>query len=168
MQKKFKARPGSTFGDEKAQQYGEFLWELKEENGELLRPAFVVEKAKPKNSPIHDFFEWDDRIAGQKHREWQARYLLGSIEVIEVVNNEDHAVKAFHNITVAAKEDDGGKERGYVTLQDIKENQDYLDIVLENAKNEMIAWEKRYSQYEKLRKFRPIKPVFDAIKRINA
>lgn len=155
-----------TLSDERAQRYGEFIWELKEENGDVLRPSFVVEKAKPKSSPIHDFFEWDDNIAGQKYREWQARYLLGEIELVTVIDDKEERIRAFHNIIVENQETNE-KIRGYVTLDEIRENQNYLDIVLENAKREIVGWERRYSQYKKLRKFRPLAPVFRAAANLN-
>jgi hypothetical protein len=98
MSKKiFKA---ASLSDERAQKYGEFLWKLKEDNGEVLKPSFVVKKAKPKSSPIHDFFEWDDKVASLKYREWQARYLLGEIEVVEIIDDKEEKIRAFHNLTI--------------------------------------------------------------------
>jgi hypothetical protein len=76
----FKAGKGSSFDDEKAQVYGEFLWKMREENGDVLTPHQIVDKAKPKNSPIHEYFEWDDGIASEKYRIWQARYLIGLVK----------------------------------------------------------------------------------------
>ena len=127
----FKAGKGSTFNDERAQIYGEYLWKIREENGDFLTPEMVVEKAKGKISPIHEFFEWDNSTAAEKYRIWQARYLLGRIEIIIKSDEGDDQVRAFLNISVKSA-DDGG-ERGYVTLTDVQENSDYLEIVLENA-----------------------------------
>jgi len=167
MRKIFKAATGSSIKKNKVQEYGEFLWKLKDENGDVLKPSFVVEKAKPKSSPIHDFFEWDDKGAGQKYREWQARYLLSQIEIIEVVDGAEEPIKAFHNISITNSSDES-KERGYVTLSDVRGNQNYLDIVLENAKKEIISWEKRYSQYKRLKRFKPLMPLFKAASQLNA
>ena len=158
----FKSGKGATFSNEKAQVYGEFLWRLREENGDFLSPETVVEKAKPKASPIHDFFEWDNSVAAEKYRVWQARYLLGRIEVIVQSDGEDDQVRAFHNISVQTDGDE--HERGYVTLRDVQANADYLEIVLENALDEIKAWQKRYGQYKRLKVFTPLKPVFKAIK----
>lgn len=163
----FKAATGSSIKKGRVQEYGEFLWKLKDENGDVLKPSFVVEKAKPKSSPIHDFFEWDDKVAGGKYREWQARYLLSQIEIIEVVDGAEEPIKAFHNISITDANDES-KERGYVTVENVRGNQDYLDIILDHAKKEIIGWEKRYSQYKKLRKFRPLMPLFTAARQLSA
>lgn len=157
----FKAGKGSMFDNEKAQTYGEFLWKIKEENGDVLTPIQIIEKAKPKNSPIHEFFEWDDTIAGEKWRLWQARYLIGRIEIIVQSDGEEDQIRAFHNISV---QDGKDHERGYVTLKDVQSNQDYLEIVLENALDEIKSWQKRYGQYKRLKVFKPLKPIFKAIR----
>ena len=33
-----------------------------------LRPKAVVDDARPRTSPTHDLFEWDNAVAGEKHR----------------------------------------------------------------------------------------------------
>ena len=47
-----------------------------------LKPVTVVEKAKPKRSPIHKAFEWDDGVAGEKYRVHQARNLIRAVRVV--------------------------------------------------------------------------------------
>lgn len=48
-------------------------------------PEALVERARPKSSPMHDCFEWDDRAAAEEHRKMQARTLIRSIEVVDGV-----------------------------------------------------------------------------------
>jgi len=43
-----------------------------QENGNV-RPTTLIERAKPKDSPIHDAFEWDNKKAGHEFRLIQAR-----------------------------------------------------------------------------------------------
>lgn len=138
------------------------MYELRKENGDVLTPSHVVEKARTKTAPIHDFFEWDDKIAGEKYRIWQARYLLGRIEIIVQTEEGEEQTRAFHNISI--QNEDEGHERGYVTIKEIQENKDYLQIVLDNALDEIKSWQKRYSQYKRLKVFIPLKPLFRAIK----
>jgi hypothetical protein len=161
----FKASKGSTIRPDAVQRYGEFIWKLREESGNTLHPAAVVEAAKPKSSPIHDFFEWDNTRAGQKYREWQARYLLGRIEVIVTIDGQEDQMRAFHNITV--EQNNSGLDRGYVTLKDIEESEEYLETVMENCKRDATALYKRYHQYERLKKFKPLRPLFKAIRQIQ-
>ena len=157
----FKAGKGSMFNDEKAQVYGEFLWKIREENGDVLTPDQIVDKAKSKNSPIHEFFEWDNTIAGEKYRLYQARNLIGRIEIIVESDGEEDQIRAFHNIRIQDGEE---HEQGYVTLRDVQTNKDYLKIVLGDALDEIKSWQKRYSQYKRLKLFKPLKPIFKAIR----
>ena len=163
MKRIFKVSKGSTIGKDKAQVYGEYLWKLKEENGDVLTPEHVVNCAKTKSSPLHDYFEWNNDDAGSKYRLWQARYLIGRIEVIVKCDDSEEQVRAFHNINVI-HDDESDNVRGYVTVKDIRENPDYLQIVLDNAIKEIVSWKNRYNQYQKLGKFKPLKKVFKAVK----
>lgn len=160
--REFKARKGSMFGDEKAQVYGEFLWELKDEN-EFLTPALVVKKAKAKDSPIHDYFEWNDNDAGEKYRLWQARQLMRSIEVF-ISKDDEETIEAFHNITVKEVDSEDDDKRRYVSVDDIQKNPEYLEMIVENAQNEAKGWYTKYNRYKKLRAFKPMRPIFEGIK----
>jgi hypothetical protein len=42
----------------------------------LLMPAAVVEAARASRSVMHGFFEWDDGVAAEAHRQAQARQLI--------------------------------------------------------------------------------------------
>ena len=49
-------------------------------------PKDVVEEAKASSHPLHDYFEWRDKIAGEQFRIDQARALIRSVR-IEVKTN---------------------------------------------------------------------------------
>lgn len=51
------------------------LTEIFERDG-CIKASVVVKEAKPKKSPIHDCFEWDDGKAAKQHRLWQGRQLI--------------------------------------------------------------------------------------------
>ena len=54
--------------------------ELYDKHGKLT-PSLLVEAAKPKNSPAHDGFEWDDKKAGAEYRLWQGRGWCRRVEL---------------------------------------------------------------------------------------
>ncbi len=166
MERIFKTSKGARIDKNKVQEYGEYLWKLKEYNGDVLTPEYIVEQSKQKSSPLYEYFEWDNKIAGDKYRLWQARYLIARIEIIVKYDDGTEAqMRAFHNIIVQYENEDD--EQGYVTVQDLKENPDYLLIILEKATHEIIAWKERYAKYHKLQTFKPLKSIFKAIKGIE-
>ena len=46
-----------------------------------LTPEMVVDAARPVDHPLHDRFEWDDRVAGEAYRRVQAAELIRSVKV---------------------------------------------------------------------------------------
>jgi hypothetical protein len=156
----FKAAKGSMFSDEQAEVYGKELYKLRKEK-ELLTPLDVVNAAKSPKSLLHEYFEWEDSIAGEKYRLYQARHLIGHIEIVI----EEEPIKAFHNIKVEINDE---KNRGYITIQDIQQNPDYLDLIVEKAKEEIESWTRRYDQYRRLSKFKTLRPIFRAIEQAIA
>jgi hypothetical protein len=49
--------------------------EIDERDGSIT-PEAVVAAARPKNSPLHQLFDWDNEVAGDKWRNHQARILI--------------------------------------------------------------------------------------------
>lgn len=74
-----------------------------------LRPSEVVEAARPKDSPLHSEFEWNDKKAGHEHRLWQARQLI-RVTVIETTDPDkpDRYVHVPATLT-EAKENESGE-----------------------------------------------------------
>lgn len=136
---------GGHLNDEDAERIGTFL---EEKFGDAPRTAAdVVAAARPKRSPIHDDFEWDDSIAANKHREDQARLMLRSIQVILVNGVEREPTRAFHN--VALVEDDGVRN-AYVPAVIVWERPELGAQVKAGAKRELALWARRYKDYTEL------------------
>ncbi len=99
--------------------------------GEGTAAEAVVEKARPKKSPIHDAFTWDDTLAAQERRLGQARYLIGSIVKVFMVGNVDtekHVVKAFIHVP-----DRSGGAGAYVTPEVLSTDEDKFERALEST-----------------------------------
>lgn len=59
-----------------------------ENNGELT-PEKVVTSAKKVTSPLHDYYDWEDTVAGKLWRLHQTRVLFGYIKIdLPIVRNE--------------------------------------------------------------------------------
>ena len=71
-------------------------------NDGLLQPETVVDEARPVASPLHSRFEWDDRVAGDAYRIWQARQLIRV--VVEVISATGEKENVFVSLTTDRKE----------------------------------------------------------------
>ncbi len=62
-------------------QVRQVLMAMADAKGGLLMPEAVVEAARPEDSPLHECFTWDDRIAGEAWRLQEARVLIRTVRV---------------------------------------------------------------------------------------
>lgn len=146
ISKTYKAKPNAHLSNADAKRIGAFF---DEKFGDAPRtPNDVIRAAKPKRSPIHGDFEWDDAIAGHEHRLWQARHLLNSIEVVFTNGEEKPPTRAFHRVIIESEDD--VREAAYVPARVVWENIDYSQQVIARAFQELKNWNARYEQYQDL------------------
>jgi hypothetical protein len=79
------------------QKVGETLHKIRERNG-TLTPMNVVDSARSAKSPLHRYFEWDDKKAAEEHRKGQARYLIACVVTVETDGDEITPVRSFVSI----------------------------------------------------------------------
>ncbi len=137
----YKAHIGSRISDKDATIIGERIETVF--NGQITATQ-LLNDAKSKTSPIHDYFDWDDTSAAHEYRLEQARRLIRAIDVIVISNGEEVDTKAFHHISVT---DD---KESYVSYNQIFSNKNYYDQVIENALKEADSWQNRYASYKEL------------------
>lgn len=99
-------RPGARLrGD--AQLAGELLDELTKQHGGQLRPGHVLKAAQPNGSPLHGYFEWNDKRAANKYRLSQAGNILRALCVVSKSPGVDpvrvYVVESQHGPYVPAK-----------------------------------------------------------------
>ena len=154
-----------------AQVAGETCDRLANSDGGLT-PQRMVDDARPEDSPMHEEFEWDDRIAGEKYRIEQARAVIRHIVVVRsdiqterelklVLDNSDEVE------TVRSSEDEiGSKEdvqdRGfvstgerltkYVSLESALTNKEWRKNLLAAAMRDLQAFRLKYYRLSELAK----------------
>lgn len=143
----YTAATGSILSDEKAQRYGERIALLVEEKDGAVTPAEIVCDAERKVSPLHDFFEWDNKTAATMYRVDQARYLLRSIHVVIKQNDHEQEQRAFYNVVIKseATEED---ERVYVHLDRVLGEEDLRQQVIAQALAKLVTWQAKYKLYK--------------------
>lgn len=104
-------RGGFRFNSIDPQIAGQELAEMEAREGKI-QPKNVVERARPKRSPLHGAFDWDDKRAAEKFRIEQARDLIRSIGVVVSKNNKPKIVHFFVHVPPAENE-----ESGYVNVE---------------------------------------------------
>lgn len=88
------------------------LNQMSKANGGRITPEQIVDAARDESSPLHQYFEWDNRIAAEQYRLMQARTLLRSCQVD--VKIEDHKVR----IPFYIRDPEAGKmAQGYIETE---------------------------------------------------
>ncbi len=116
--------------------------ESKSKSGRVT-PQEIVEYAEPEDSPLHNQFEWNDKIAGHHFRVWQARGLINKM----TFEANDSKVREYHNLVVEVKE---GKDRGYYKTSTIMKSEDLKGILMRQMLKELKEMERKYGMYAEL------------------
>lgn len=109
----------------------------------LIDPKAVVREATPKDSPLHEAFEWEDNLAAEQWRLYQARSLVNSVSVEILGKKQD----AFHSVVV---EISGERTRGYVSTERMIRDEDLKAQVKAVAVKEIKYWQDKYKEIEEL------------------
>lgn len=129
----------------------EVFEEIRRENGGVLPPKAVVQKARKRRSPIHEEFIWDNEVAGELQRIDHARYLIRSlVEVVQV--EEEEEVKTF-KVRVYSSTGDGlgdNKASQYRKTRDMLSDREQRRKLLMKAFNKLLALKREYEDLHEL------------------
>lgn len=109
-----------------------------EKLGEDITASGVVALARNKSSEMHDFFEWDDKKAGAKYRESQARQLISMLKVTYVKGKkETPPVKAYVNVKRCS---------GYSQIDKVVNDVNRYQMLLDRAYEDLRIVKNRYTE----------------------
>lgn len=150
--KKWRWIEGRRSSAKLAQALGAVIERLRSKRGKF-EARDIVRAARPKSSPIHRLFDWNDAKAAEKWREIQARdYVRHLVVVVEHNGRED-------TMPVAVS---FGAGKGYVATEQAMSSTTLRAVLLKQALAEAEAWRDRYRHLAEL------SSVFEALERVAA
>lgn len=119
----------------------------------------LLREAQENASPLHEFFEWDDKKAAERYRSQQARSLLNGLKVtVKIVDKADPSLST--KTTVCFVPEEGATTTVYtVSTTRVEAEDNILGLSnreqrpmsrLEKARFELRAFRKRYEDLEEL------------------
>lgn len=119
--------------------YQQELLKLQKQNGGILNPKIVIDSARDKKSPLHDYFVWDNAKASEKYRLIQAEELIRRVRV-EIITPEQKTVlvRQFISLPRDRKPVDS-KEGGYRLINQVMTTQDMRYEYLTSIQDEINA-----------------------------
>lgn len=136
-----------------ASEFGRLVERLEAEFG-VVQPQMVVEEARRRpNTPLHAYFVWDDREAGERYRVVQARYLLNHLVVRVKVNElprRDVEVRATYAVVRTQDEEDELPQRGFRLSIHTLTNEEERELLIAQMRSEYRAWRAKWQSYHAL------------------
>ena len=107
----------------------------------LITAESIVDWARDNpSSDLHRALEWDNDVAAEQHRIWQARRLIA----IHVISEEGD--RTFVSLSIDRQRDGGG----YRGLDDVIRKQSLRDVLLEDALQELERVRQKYERLQEL------------------
>lgn len=103
-----------------------------------LNAQELVDVSRDEGAPMHDLFEWDDKVAAEKYRYVQAQQYIRSI----VVRQTDRQITTRAFSSIANKQ--------YVSTTKALSKADTRRVILRNAMNELRAFKSKYQSLKEL------------------
>jgi len=143
----YKAREGSPFKQEDAQEIGEFIENCKDKS---TRGILEKVKKNPK-SKIYSLFEWNVKKRAELYLLQRVREIITHIE-IEIISLGDSepislniALSAFKSVKPINSD-----ERVYIPIEEGMNNEVYRKQIIQRAETELKNWMEKYNQYKEL------------------
>ena len=162
--REYRPAEGSPLTQEQASRYGTRIQEIRDEKGFVVADHIVAD-AKGKESPLHDFFEWDDTIAATKYRHRQAGDMLRWIHVVVKKVRpdgsdriEEETSRAYVNVQVVREEK---PKKVFMDLKTVLDSKDLREQMVRDAFKELKSWRKIHSRYVEFRR------IYEEIDRVE-
>ena len=125
------------------------LEQIREHNEGQLHTSAIVDAARPEESPLHTYFEWNDQKAAERYRENTARRLVRAVIIKpEKDTPEDNPANHRAYISVRAESEEPAERPRY--YQNINEaSQDEFDSAIEQLKSKLSQLRTSLGQIER-------------------
>jgi hypothetical protein len=124
---------------------------IERQNGSVTSEA-LLEVAKSEDSPIHNMFEWNDKVAANKYRLEQSRVIICSLKVVVTTDNEDEPEKKISAFVNVNSPSEVGTRSVYMNLNNALSNEDTRKNVLDRMYRDMQAFIDRYYTFDEATK----------------
>ena len=113
--------------------------------GDDVKPRQIVDYAKNPETELHKCFTWDNDVAAEKWRLYEARQVVCNLVIVETnSDDEDIQIRAFHKVD---------NDEGYKSFRIILKNKDEYEKLLERCLSDLRALKNKYqnlSEYQEI------------------
>lgn len=116
----------------------------------------LVEHSEPEDAPLHECFEWDDSVAGEKYRMEQARYVLRCLVMVNAYEGQTEPIRVYDVVEepppleVADAQHKERPHRYYRRTLDIMADPEARAQLVQRALREAAAFRRKYAELTEL------------------
>lgn len=147
--KGYRFKEGSRLDNRKAAAVGKCIDALEQKHKRVTAERVVTE-ARSTQSPLHDFFEWDNTKAAKAYRLEQARHMIRSVVIVWEDPSTSTGTRVARAFISLRDEDDEGGGKMYMGAVRAMSDARYRKQLLAEALAEAEAWRQRYKDLEEL------------------
>ena len=109
----------------------------------------LIERARPKGSPLHREFTWDNGVAADQWRLHEARKVVQSVEVIY---DDAQPTRAWQSVTVTTTDDNGkpAARKVFRSIGEILDDPMQRSELLARAISDATLWRRKYADLQEL------------------
>ena len=122
---------------------GEEIARIGKERAGRIKAEDIVESARAEKSPLHELFDWDDKMAGGKWRIHCARNMINHLMIVREEKEEVRTIRAF--VVIDEKQNDNeAPDRAYEPIIVVLSDREKRLQFVERAMEELQSWRNRY------------------------
>ena len=137
------------------------LVDIAKQHGGVLMVDDVLNEARNENSPLHDHFEWDDGVAADAHRRYQARVLIQRCK-ITLADSVPTQIRAF--VSLQSDREMGG---GYRMTTTVMDDEAMREELLRDIRLTIARWNQKLNLLDSITADLILR-LEDSVKQVNA
>lgn len=115
------------------------------ESEEGLTPKTLLEASRDENAPLHNEFEWNDGIAAEKYRQYQAQKIIQNVYIKYSTDEQERKEKQERAFVPVP-----GGQSVYVTLKSALTNEEWKSHLMEEAQRDIKVFVAKYRRLTEL------------------
>lgn len=149
-----------------AQVVGEEIARIAAEHGGQVSKQAIVDESRPADAVLHEEFEWDDAIAGEKFRQQQAGEIARSIVEVIIDPETQHPREARAFVSVAVKPTNQENCRAYESIDAVLADEHKRKLHIQSCLMRLV---RARDEYRNLNEFALVwEAIDDLIRKIGA
>ena len=113
-------------------------------SSEGLTPKTLLEASRDVNAPLHNEFEWNDGVAAEKYREYQAQKIIQNVYIKYSTDQQEREQQERAFVPTP------DRQSRYVALASALTNDEWKAHLMEEAKRDMKAFAAKYRRLTEL------------------